>query len=88
MCLSIGSKVDDLRLPFALIGEGGGGSIMPNARSCGAILRDKDRNAIVGLPAKVELEMYGGSELRLDDRLVILGGCQTTCFLLRISMFS
>ena len=41
---------------------------------------------IVGLPATVELEMYGGSELRLDDRLAILGGCHTTCLRLRISI--
>ena len=59
---------------------------MPNGRSYGAILRDKDLMAMGGLPVTVELEMYGGSELRLDDRLAILGGCQTTCLRLRISI--
>ena len=59
---------------------------MPNSRSCGAILRDKDLDVIVGLPANIGLDMHGGSELRLDERLVILGGCQTTCLRLRISI--
>ena len=79
--------MDELRLHVILLtGEGGGGSNIPNGRSCGAILRDKDLNAIVGLPAIVELEMYGGSELRLEDLRAIFGGCQTTCLRLRISI--
>ena len=85
--LSIGPKIDERSLLCALTGEGGGGSKMPKALSFGAIRRDNDLIAIVGLPATVELEMHEGSEFRLDDLLVILGGCQTTCLRLRSSIW-